>query len=431
MGGTRFRKQKGLVAGMVVLLVLAVTACGTKAPPAAGQGGGTQAGGTTGDAKPQQQEAPAPAPATQTSEPAPDIVVGAIGAYTGSGSVLGLANKYGVELAVDEINANGGLLGRKIRVVFKDDEANVEKSIAAARELITRDKVVALFGPTFSSSVPPVNQLAQEYKVPFSMNTVNMTQIDPAGKFPYTFRAMYMEVDHAEAAVDNMVKQGYRKLMIAHNGTAYAVDGLEYLKGALAKHGLEPVAIMEYPVDMKDATPYALRIKSSGADGVVVWGYLADMALLAKAMKKTNTTVPFLIGSGGLLPLFFELAGDTSGIALYSVYPRKLTFDKGGKAFPDVQELVDKLDARYGQDRINLMSTTATYYDEVRAWAQAVEKAGTTDADPVMAALKTIRMDGAMADGQDYSDHEGWVLGEMVAVDPTVTRQGLYLRVGD
>lgn len=412
-------------AGMLMLAVVTTAACSRPGAVPAAPDSGSQAPAAAGQAPAPQGTTPAPAP---VAEPAGDIIIGALGSYTGSQSVLGLANRYGVEVAVDEINAAGGVLGRKVRVIYKDDEGNVEKAVSLARELITRDKVVALFGPTFSSAVPPVNQLANENKIPMAMNTVAMTQIDPAGKFPYTFRSMYLELDQTGSAVDEMVRRGYKKLLIVHNGTNYAVEGVDHLKAALARHGLEPIGIIEYPVDVTDATPYALRIKSSGADGVINWGYLVDQAQLVKAMKKTNTLVPILISNGALLPLFFDLAGDTSGIPLYSTYPRKLTFPQGGSPPPDVQQLVDTLDARYGKDRINLMSTTANYYDVVRAWAKAVEKAGTTDGDPVRQAWETIRMDGAMTNGQDYSDHEGWVMGGFVAVDPSVSRQGLYLQ---
>ena len=186
------------------------------------------------------------AASAQTSEP---IKVGLSGPFTGGSSPMGVAMRDAMRLAVDEINKSGGVLGRQIQLVERDDEAKNERGAQVVQELIHREKVVAGLGIINTGVMLASARFYQEAKIPVITPGPTGTQVTKLFQPPefnenYVFRVSLP--DHIQAdmiAEEAVTKRGYKKVAILADSTNYGQLGREDMTSALEKRGVKPVAV--------------------------------------------------------------------------------------------------------------------------------------------------------------------------------------------
>jgi branched-chain amino acid transport system substrate-binding protein len=210
---------------------------------------------------------------TTMSFAADNIKIGLQGPLTGGSSPMGVSMRDGAKLAVSEINAKGGVLGRKLEMIERDDEAKNERGVQIAQELINKEKVVATVGYINSGVSLASQRFYQEAKIPVMNNVATATLItkqfadQPEN---YVFRNSANDTIQSAMIVEEVIgRRKYSKVAILADATNYGQLGREDLEKALKAKGITAVAVEKYNIKDVDMTPQLLKAKEAGAEVVI------------------------------------------------------------------------------------------------------------------------------------------------------------------
>lgn len=370
-----------------------------------------------------------------------EVVIGFVGAMTGPSATMGMATKQGVDLAVEEINESGGIMGKTIKFVSRDDEADPTKHKTAVQELIDREKVQMMLGSPNSTCVAAAVEDINENEIIHVINiATNTTLVDPE-KYPYTFRTFFPSPVQADALVNIAKTSGFERIVLLADTTALGNDGIDALQKSCEEAGVNPVDVITYKSEDADMTPVANKIKSAGADCVLAWTLGADGAKIVSSLSRIGYMDELIyLGYTGLtLPNFRELSGEgvercytLSGYWSVDVEAGDTQLDK------DRQELYDKIVEKYGKYGPNGRSTApqmvASGYEAVYLYKWAVETAGSFDPDDVKNTLETKISEYPMMIGTANTirfspdNHEAIAGVDLVPVllDPMLTSDNIF-----
>ncbi|KZD12069.1 ABC transporter substrate-binding protein [Oceanibaculum pacificum] len=320
------------------------------------------------------------------------VKLGLVAALSGTSAVSGEAITRGLTIAMEEINAAGGILGgKKIALIRRDDESNPGKGVAAARELIFSEKVAAFFGGIDTPVSFAIVPLANQQKVPFMGVWAAGTGITRNKAEPnYVFRVSAMDV-----LVD--------KALIAHAKAKFSADqvGLMLinnpwgesnqvgLTAAAEEQGVKIVGIEKFEASDVDMVAQLTRLKQAGAKSLILVSNAAPAAQMIKSMDRMGWDVPVVSHWGISGGRFTELAGPTAEkvhfIQTYSFF---------GEQSPTGKKVLDALMAKYsdvkGPGDVIAPVGTANAYDAMHLLAKAIDKAGSTDGDAIRKALESL-----------------------------------------
>ncbi len=315
---------------------------------------------------------------------AQDILVGEYASLTGSEATFGVNSDNGVELAADEINKAGGVLGRKIKLVVEDDQSKPGQPSTAVNKLIQSDKVVAVIGEIASSRSLEAAPICQTAKVPMiSPGSTNPT-VTQSGD--YIFRVCFIDPFQgtvmAKFALDTLHA---KKVAVLSDVTSDYSKGLsqffiEYYKA----HGGDIVIERSYSGGGKDKDFRAqlTAIKATNPDAIFVPGYYTEAGLIAKQARVLGLKVPLLGGDGWDSPKLSEIGGSALDGCFFS------THFSPADSNPKVQTFVKSYQGKY-----NTMpdGMAPLGYDAMMILADAIKKAGTTEGDKVRDALAGLK----------------------------------------
>jgi branched-chain amino acid transport system substrate-binding protein len=346
-----------------------------------------------------------------SSQAADPIKIGVAGPFTGGSAPMGVSMRDGVKLAVAEINAKGGVLGRQIQLVERDDEAKNERGVQIAQELINKEKVAATVGYINTGVALASQRFYQEAKIPVMNNVATgsiITQQFAKEPENYIFRNSANDQIQShmiiKEAVDN---RKFKKVAILADSTNYGQLGREDLEKALNEKGMKAVATEKYNLKDVDMTAQLLKAKQAGAEVVLTYGIGPELAQIANGMEKLGWKVP-LIGSWTLsMANFIDNAGKNgNGTRMPQTFIQDATTPKR-KAFIDAY--VKAYNPPGG--RMPSPVSAAQGYDSIYLLAAAIKQAGSTDGPKVKAALENLneKVDGVVTTySKPYSkdDHE-------------------------
>lgn len=320
---------------------------------------------------------------------ADNIKIGLQGPLTGGSSPMGVSMRDGAKLAVTEINAHGGLLGRKIEMIERDDEAKNERGVQIAQELINKEKVVATVGYINSGVSLASQRFYQEAKIPVMNNVATATTItqqfadQPQN---YVFRNSANDTIQSTLIVEEVIgRRKYTKVAILADSTNYGQLGRADLEKALAAKGITAVATEKYNIKDVDMTPQLLKAKEAGAQVVITYGIGPELAQIANGMIKLGWKVP-MMGSWTLsMGNFIDNAGKNADGALM---PQ--TFIQEGNT-PKRKSFIDAYQKTYKVTRIPSPVSAAQGYDSIYLLAAAIKQAGSTEGPKVLAALEDLK----------------------------------------
>lgn len=228
--------------------------------------------------------------------------IGVIGPFTGGSADVGTTMLNGIRMAVDEINAVGGYLGRPLELVIKDDFGQPETGVAAATELVA-EKVVATIGICDTGVAMRAVDVFQQAKVPLLIPCATGTPI--TAKFPaaqsYIFRTAAPDALQAPFIVEDVVKRGWTRVAVFADSTGYGDAGLDDVTRALAQHGLKPVYVARVQQGAKDVTPLLAEAKAARANVILSYAVGPEAATIANGRKTMGWKVPQV----GAWPLSF------------------------------------------------------------------------------------------------------------------------------
>jgi len=339
------------------------------------------------------------------------IKIGVTGPFTGGSAPMGVSMRDGVKLAVAEINAQGGVLGRKLEIVERDDEAKNERGVQVAQELINKEKVVATVGFINTGVALASQRFYQEAKIPVINNVATgsvITKQFADQPENYVFRTSANDSIQSSMIVEEAItKRKMTKVAILADSTNYGQLGREDLEKALDKKGIKPVAVEKYNIKDVDMTPQLLKAKQAGAQAVLTYGIGPELAQIANGMEKLNWKVP-MIGSWTLsMGNFIDNAGKNGDGTLM---PQTFIQDPNT---PKRKTFIDSYLKAYKPtgDRMPSPVSAAQGYDSIYLLAAAFKQAGGTEGPKVRAALENLndKVDGVVTSyNKPFSkdDHE-------------------------
>ncbi|MDR3588246.1 MAG: ABC transporter substrate-binding protein [Negativicutes bacterium] len=313
-----------------------------------------------------------------------EIKIGALFELTGGQSAFGTSSLNGVSLALKEINAKGGLLGKKLVLVNGDNKSEPSEAANAITKLITQDKVVAVVGSTTSSNTIAASAVAMSNKVPLisPVATNPRVTVDDGGKVKdYVFRACFIDPFQGTVGANYASKSLKAKTAAIYvdNSSDYSKGLAKFFREAFTKAGGEIVAEEAYLQKDQDFKATLTKIKSTNPDVIYVPGYYEEVGKIIKQARELGVTVAFLGGDGWDSPKLPEIAGadvlnNTYFTSHYSPEDKN----------PIVATFVDKYKKDYG---IVPDAYAALGYDTMMLLADAITRAGSTDADKIKDAL--------------------------------------------
>jgi branched-chain amino acid transport system substrate-binding protein len=326
-----------------------------------------------------------------------DQVVAVAGPMTGLQSANGIDFAGGVELAVDDINAKGGLLGEKLKYITVDDACDPDQAEAAAQQIVSNPPAVVIGHSCSSCSIRAAPLYAKAH----------ILQITPASTSPALTEMGIDTVFRMLGRDDNQGRTIARRLVAAwpHGRIAVLDDSSLYGKGLagtvrseLESHGIRPLIDESFPSGAQSYDGIVRRIADAKIEAVFIAAYDLDTAVIAREIVAAKLRIAILAGDALIAPSFWEAAGEAGEAVIFTYSPNPLDLP-AGKA---LVELAHRRGVQLGGQAI-------LTYASVQVWAEAAQQADSFDPAKVAAALHSGQFNTII--GEVHFDAKGDVLG--------------------
>lgn len=320
---------------------------------------------------------------------AQEVKVGYNGDLSASPSAQsGQAAVLGMEAAIADINASGGLLGKKIVLVTRDDASAPPKSIQNMSELIDSEKVVAVFGPTNSGNAMAWKHIANQKKIPVIGNVGSGTDITKPmspGADNYMFRVSMVDREQVAALMAYVKKNAANSKAVGlmAETTGYGQGGLKDMEEIAKLQDIRIVATEKFGVGDTDMTSQLNKMKAAGVDTVVVWAQGTPIAQLVRSMEKINYFPLVLTSWSSDNITFYDAAGKT--LAEKPIFMRTVSESRT----PAQQKLFDRIGSKLKAP--SSFSFALHGYDSILLYAAAVKQANSFDGNAVRLALEDLK----------------------------------------
>lgn len=347
------------------------------------------------------------------------VKIGLLAPLTGFAAADGLSVKNSVELAVEKINAEGGLLGKQIELVTYDDRADAKEAVSLAQKLIDQDGVVAVVGGSYSMPSRAVAPIFQEEEIPFVAAYAIHPDVTKAGD--YCFRNGFLGVIEGKAAAHVAIDMlDAKTLVLLHSDNDFGRTLVEGFHQYIDKYSPDTKIVSEqaYPFSEKDFKPYLSKIKGLNPDVIFASGYYFQAGPIVNQAREMGITAKIIGEEGADSPKFLEIAG-AAAEGFYMV----TNLDRDDPR-PMVQEFIKAYQDRY---HIDPDMVGASAYDALVIIADGVTRAGSLRSPVIRAAIATTKdLDGMTGVIQGFNE-----IGEVVKpVQVQVVKNGAFRHFG-
>jgi branched-chain amino acid transport system substrate-binding protein len=315
------------------------------------------------------------------------IKVGAILAVTGPASFLGSPEAKTLEMMVADINAKGGIGGKKVVLIIKDSGASSEKAISFAKQLIEEEKVLAIIGPSTSGETMAIKALAEESKTPLLSCAAAEVIVNPVAS--YVFKTPQKDSQAVIRIFQQMKKMGISKIGVLSSNTGFGKAGKDQIEKLAAEHGIQIVVSEVYDSKATDLTAEVTKIKAANVQAIVNWSIEPAQAIVIKNARQLGLTIP-IFQSHGFGNIGYVKAAGVAAEGVIFPAGRLLIADQLPASNPQKSVLVsykNEYEARYKED----VSTFGGHaYDAMLLFTDAVKKGG-TDRAKVRAELEGLK----------------------------------------
>jgi branched-chain amino acid transport system substrate-binding protein len=341
------------------------------------------------------------------------IKIGAIFAVTGPASNLGAPEEKTARMLADQINASGGLLGRPVQIIVKDSGASSEKAISFAKQLIDEDNVVAIVGPTTSGESMAIKDLCQKSGVPLVSCAAAETIVNPLAK--YVFKSPQKDNYVVEWIYRTMNDLGISKIGVIASNTGFGNGGKAQLEKYAQAYGIAIAVSEVYDSSATDLTALLTKVNAAGVQAVVNWSIEPAQAIVAKNMRQLKMAQRLFQSHGFGNIKYVEAAGEAAeGI----IFPcgRLLIADQLPDSNPQKKLLVAYASGYKALYKEDASTFGGHAYDAITALTAAIERAKSTDADKIVAALEALKGFSGTAGVFNFSDedHNGLAMDSIV-----------------
>jgi branched-chain amino acid transport system substrate-binding protein len=333
------------------------------------------------------------------------IRIGASMSVTGTYAKPGTYQKEGYDVCIDELNAKGGLLGRKVELVIYDDQSQPATAVKLYEKLITEDKVDAVMGPYSSAVSEAVANVTEKYRKVMVAPLAATTSIFKKGR-KYIFMIITPAESYLEGLIDMAARRGLKTVAIINEDTLFPKASATGTAEIAKKKGLQVVLQEAYPKGNTDFSALLVKIKAANPDVIAAGTYFDDAVAITRQMKELNVN-PKMFGLtvGGDLPEFYDLLKQNAEYVYGSTQWDESLPYPGQKEFLAAYKKRFKHEPSYH---------TAAGYAGCLTYAEAVKKAGTLDADRVREQL--LKMEIRTAFGDYKVDADGFQLAHKMVM---------------
>jgi branched-chain amino acid transport system substrate-binding protein len=346
----------------VIAIMLFVSACGSKG--ADGQGGTATSGGSAAGGK------------------GGVIKIGMVADLTGKSALTGEFKKRGAEIAIEEINANGGIDGKKMEIVIEDDHGTNDGTVSAFQKIISNPEVIAVLGPITSTNAKSINDITKKTGIPVMIGGTNV-DLTTGLKNQWFFRMRPHDGFSAKTIVDFTTdKLGHKKVAIIYDTDAFGTAGKDMVITEYKNKGITPTTVEGITAGTKDFTPTLENIRKSGADAInTMMTGSADVAQLVIQMRQLGIQADLVGSSSAAQTTTVKLAGDK----LNGIYgANDFALDQSEEA----KQFVDKFQKKYNE-LPDLY--TGWVYDSLHLLAKVIKDKGTTDPNKLREGILGIK----------------------------------------
>jgi branched-chain amino acid transport system substrate-binding protein len=342
------------------------------------------------------------APAQQ---PGKEVVFGGAISQTGRYAEPAGRQVNSIKLWVDEVNARGGILGQRIKLILLDDKSDTQTAIKLYEKLITEDKVDVLLAPYSSGITEAVANVNERYKMPFVAYGAASTPIWEKGR-KYIFNIVDVAENYQKGAVHLAKQIGVKKAAVIGEDSLFPRQSAKGAKEWAKKLGVDIVVEENYPLKQTDFTALLQKIRAAGAEAIFSNSYFADAAAQLRQMRELNINFKLFSSTvGPSLPNFPEQLGATAeyvlGFSQWEPLPKIL-------GHPGMQEYIERYEKRYGE-KPNYHAGNA--YGALQVTEAALKKVGSFDNEKLREALATIEVHSVFGrykvDAKGMNSHEG------------------------
>ena len=317
------------------------------------------------------------------------IKIGSVLSVSGPAAFLGDPELKTLQLYIEKINAEGGVLGRKLELVHYDDGSDAAKANSFTKRLIESDKVDVLIGGTTTGATMAMAPLVEKASLPFISLAGAVVVIDPVKK--WVFKTPHTDRMAAEKVFEDMKKRGIAKVGLLSETSGFGASGRKETQAVAAKYGITLVADETYGPKDTDITAQLTRIKSApGVQAVFVFGLGQGPAVVTKNYGQLGMTIPMYQSHGVASDEYLKLSGKAAeGVRL----PTPALLIANALPAGDVQKtVVTGYDKAY-KERYKIDPSTFGGYalDALNLSVDAIKRAGGTDHEKVRAALESTK----------------------------------------
>jgi len=315
------------------------------------------------------------------------IKVGAILAVTGPASFLGSPEAKTLEMMVADINAKGGIGGKKVVLIIKDSGASSEKAISFAKQLIEEEKVLAIIGPSTSGETMAIKALAEESKTPLLSCAAAEVIVNPVAS--YVFKTPQKDSQAVIRIFQQMKKMGISKIGVLSSNTGFGKAGKDQIEKLAAEHGIQIVVSEVYDSKATDLTAEVTKIKAANVQAIVNWSIEPAQAIVIKNARQLGLTIP-IFQSHGFGNIGYVKAAGVAAEGVIFPAGRLLIAEELPASNPQKKVLVsykNEYETKYKED----VSTFGGHaYDAMLLFTEAVKKGG-NDRAKVRAELEGLK----------------------------------------
>jgi branched-chain amino acid transport system substrate-binding protein len=317
-----------------------------------------------------------------------EIKLGFNGDLSASPSALsGQAAVLGLQAAIDDVNAAGGVLGKKLTLVVRDDLSQPPKSIQNMSDLIDNEKVIAVFGPTNSGNALAWKQIPNQKKIPVIGTVGSATAItyptSPKAE-NYMFRDSMVDREQVAGLMAYVKKDpAVKSVGYLAETTGYGQGGLKDIQELGDMQGIKPACNEKFGVNDTDITSQLNKCKAAGVDTIVVWAQGTPLGQLMRSMEKINYFPLTLMSWAADNQSFYEAAG--KALAEKPIFMRTITEDRN----PRQQQLYDRVAPKMAS--ASAFGFAAHSYDAVMLLATAIKQANSTEGPKLREALENLQ----------------------------------------
>jgi branched-chain amino acid transport system substrate-binding protein len=320
------------------------------------------------------------------------MTIGLLVPTSGSEATYGQDMANAAELALEEINAAGGILGKQVTTVVGDDACDPQQSVNAASKLASSG-VIGVVGGYCSGATLPTLKIFADASIPFVITAANSTQLIPANT-GNAFMINSTGNDQVAKALEYFNSKDVNTIALVDQGDAYSQDLANLTRQRWEESGKTIATAETVNKGEQDYSAVVTSIRSANPDAVFWTAYYADGGLLIRQLRQAGYQGIIAVGDGSNSPELFNIAGSAAeGVIAFS--------NPTAEFLPNAKAFVDSYTAKFGNAPGPYAPLT---YDGTKLLASAIEEAGSTDAAAINAALKGANFTGGLAGDISFTD---------------------------